>query len=228
MALTNVGSPLSVGNALGKGTNKGVFGASTVALTQYTITPATLAANNVAASQAVAGAANLTINGALATGGVATLDVARNLQLVSSNAGDTTQVATITGTDYYGVTTVETITLNGTTIVTTKKALKTVTRIAISAALVGNITVGTSDSFGLPFRVDGRQFVQTYWDTAFVTTGTFTAAVTTNPATAATGDVRGTYLPASASNGTRVLSVWLIAADPDTNNGLYGVDQFGG
>lgn len=229
MTATNVSYPLQVGLTRGKGNVRGTnIGALTTPIYLYVITPAALAANNIAAAQAITGASNAVINGALASGGVATLDVARSVQMVSSDAGDTTQTVTLTGTDYYGIATVETVSLNGTTIVTSKKAFKTISRAAVSATLTGNLTIGTHDKFGLPYSVASRGYVQTFWDTAFVTTGTFTAAVATNPATATTGDVRGTFWPASASDGTRQLFAYVAAADPDTANGLYGIDQYGG
>ena len=40
----------------------------------------------------------LLINGARASGGVATLDVCRCLSMIGTNAGDTTQTVTVTGT----------------------------------------------------------------------------------------------------------------------------------
>lgn len=186
--------------------------------------PTTAAANNVAAAQAVAGAANLTLNGTLVTSGVAIFDSPRGMQLVSSNAGDTTQVATITGVDEYGSTVVETITLNGTTIVSTKKAMVAVTRIAMSAVMTGNITVGTSTVLGLPIAVySAFQIVKEGLDGAVATAGTFAAAVRTKP-TAATGDVRGTYIPNSAPNSDR--GFVLIVSVPDPSD--IGVAQFGG
>ena len=191
----------------------------------YDIVPATLSATAVAAAQAVAAAGNLTINGASATAGVATLDVPRCVSIVSSNAGDTTQIATVTGTDTYGIPMSEAITFNGVTTVSGQKAFKTVTRVAISAALTGNASVGSTDAFGLPIRANTRGYVLTAWDGAFVTTGTFTAAVTTSPATTTTGDVRGTYLVPSAANGTKRLTLWVFVFDDDTQVGLYGVTQ---
>lgn len=228
MALSNVGSPLSIGGATGKGTAKGVFGVNTIPVYRYQATPTVLDADGIAAAQAVSGAGNLTINGALASGGTVTFAVPRTVQVVSSNAGDTTQTATIYGTDAYGVALVETTTLNGTDPKICLKAFKTVTRIAISAVCTGNISAGSTDVFGLPYRANSRADCWTYWDSAFVTTGTFTAAVTTSPATATTGDVRGTFWPASASDGTKILTLFVVNSDVDTNNGLYGVDQYGG
>lgn len=191
----------------------------------YDIAPIALSATAVAAAQAVAGAGNLTINGGQASGGVATFLVARCVSIVSSNAGDTTQTATVTGTDVYGIPMTETIAFNGTTTVNGKKAFKTVTRVAISAALAGNASVGTTDIFGLPIRADSRNYVLTAWNGAFVTTGTFVAADTTSPATATTGDVRGTFAVPNAADGVKRLTLWVFVVDDDTQTGLYGVAQ---
>jgi hypothetical protein len=190
----------------------------------YNVVPVALSATAVAAAQAVAAAGNLTINGASAAAGVATLDVPRCVSIVSSGAGDTTQVATVIGTDAYGIPMSEAITFNGTTTVAGQKAFKTVTRVAISAALAGNASVGSTDIFGLPFRVNTRNYILTAWNGAFVTTGTFAAADAT-AATTTTDDVRGTYLVPDASNGVKRLTVWTFVFDDDTQAGLYGVPQ---
>jgi hypothetical protein len=119
----------------------------------------------------------------------------------------------------------EAITFNGTTTVAGKKAFKTVTRVAISAALAGNGSVGSGDIFGLPIRADHRGYVLTAWAGAFVTTGTFVPAVTTSPATTTTGDVRGTYAVPDAADGTKRLTLWVYVVDDDTQTGIYGVTQ---
>lgn len=191
----------------------------------YDVVPITLSATGVAAAQAVAAAGNLTINGASASGGVATFAVARAVSIVSTNAGDTSQTATVTGTDAYGIPMSEAIVFNGTSTVNGKKAFLTVTRVAISAALAGNASVGTTDIFGLPFRANTRNYVLTAWNGAFVTTGTFTGAVATSPATTTTGDVRGTYAVPDAADGTKRLTLWVNIFDDDTQTGLYGVTQ---
>lgn len=190
----------------------------------YDIVPIALSATAVAAAQAVAAAGNLTINGAQASGGVATFAVARAVSIVSTGA-DTTQTATVTGTDAYGIPMSEAITFNGTNTVNGKKAFLTVTRVAISAALAGNASVGSTDIFGLPFRANTRNYVLTAWNGAFVTTGTFTGAVATSPATTTTGDVRGTYAVPDAADGTKRLTLWVNIFDDDTQTGLYGVTQ---
>lgn len=103
-------------------------------------------ATAVAASQAVAGAGALTLNGSVVSGGVATFDAPRRVAVVSSSAGDSTQSVTITGTDRNKTpnTISETLALSGTTIVYTQQDFATVTRVTVSAALAGNITVGTT------------------------------------------------------------------------------------
>lgn len=189
--------------------------------------PITLDAVGVCAAQAVGAAGNATINGTVASGGVATFDVPRNVTIATSDAGNTTQTVTMTGTDVYGVSMTQILTCNGTSTVSGTKAFKTVTRVAVSAALTGNLSVGFGDVIGLPFRVDTRDQIMFYWDSGIITTaGTFVAAVTTT-ASATTGDVRGTYTPSTATNGTRRLAVWVWPSTNATDSvtALYGVPQ---
>ena len=148
---------------------------------------------------AVTPVGSVTLNGALVTAGVGNADVARNVSVDSSNAGDTTQVVTVTGTDAYGAILVENITLNGTTEVDGKKAFRTVTAVSVDVVLAGNLDVGTGNIIGLNYRldaVDDVDFVTQGGDAkvASVGAGTLVLADTTSPATAVTGDVRGTYL----------------------------------
>lgn len=233
-SMTNVGFPLRVGNlsvanfpAAGGGATapQGSPGVETAAITSYVITPTTIVTTAVAAAQAVAGAGNLTLNGTLATAGVVTFGVPRAVQIVSTNAGDTTQTATFTGRDVYGAPMTQTLTFNGTTPVFGTKAFSVITQVAISAAMTGNASAGDSDILGLPIRTLSRGFIQTFWDTAYVTTGTYVAAVTTSPATATTGDVRGTFVPPTASNGTRQLIATIIATNPNDQLSTLGVTQ---
>src|SRR6185503_448153 len=98
-----------------------------------------------------------------------------------------------------------TITLTGTTAAQGLKAFKTVSKVAMSASTVGNISAGSGDKFGVPYRFNKKGSLLPFWDATWGL-GTPVVAVTTNPATATTGDVRGTYLPATASDGTRTLA----------------------
>ena len=187
----------------------------------YNIVPAALDADGICAQQTLAAAGNALLNGALASGGTVTLDVPRNV--IVDAAGAATAVLTVTGTDVYGIPMSEAITLNGTTAVAGKKAFKTITSIAASAAAT-DFFVGTGDVFGLPIRANNRNYVQTAWNSAFVTTGTFAAADATT-ATTTTGDVRGTFAPADAADATKRLTLWVFVLDDDTQTGLYGVTQ---
>lgn len=187
----------------------------------YNIVPAALDADGICAQQTLAAAGNALLNGALASGGTVTLDVPRNV--IVDAAGAATAVLTVTGTDVYGIPMSEAITLNGTTAVAGKKAFKTITSIAASAAAT-DFFVGTGDVFGLPIRANSRNYVQTAWNGAFVTTGTFAAADAT-AATTTTGDVRGTFAPADAADATKRLTAWVFVLDDDTQTGLYGVTQ---
>jgi hypothetical protein len=188
----------------------------------YNIVPDALVTNGICLQQTITGAASAVINGSLASGGVATLDVPRNV--IVDAAGAATATLTVTGTDAYGIPMSEAITLNGATAVAGKKAFKTITGIA-SSATATDIFVGTGDVFGLPIRANSRNYVQTAWNGAFVTTGTFVGAVGTDPATTTTGDVRGTFAPADAADATKRLTLWVFVLDDDTQTGLYGVAQ---
>lgn len=107
------------------------------------ITLAAAVSNGVALSQTPGGAGNLTLNGSLVSGGVATFDVARRVAITSaSNISNRT--LTFTGTDRYGNTQTEILTGPNATTVYTTKDFKTVTQIAISGAAAGALTVGTN------------------------------------------------------------------------------------
>jgi len=187
----------------------------------YNVVPVALVTNGICAQQTLAAAGNALLNGSLASGGTVTLDVPRNV--IIDAAGAATAVLTVTGTDVYGLPMSEAITLNGTTAVAGKKAFKTITRIAASAAAT-DFFVGTGDVFGLPIRANSRNYVLTAWNGAFVTTGTFVVADAT-AATTTTGDVRGTYAVPDAADAAKRLTLWVFVFDDDTQAGLYGVPQ---
>lgn len=119
--------------------------------------PIALDDDGICAAQSLASAGNLTINGALASGGAVTLDQPRALQVVSSNTD--TATITITGTDVYGRAMSEAIVLNGTTAVIGKKAFKTISTVAGSAAIANLAKVGTTDILGLPVFIPSDGFL---------------------------------------------------------------------
>jgi len=181
---------------------------------------AAASANAIATSQASSGGTNaLTINGALASGGVATIPSPRNVVAAWTN----TAIATVVGTDYYGQAQSE-VSASGTSM-TGKKAFKTVTSVTFNAAVTG-ATVGTGTAIGLPYRVDKGGLVIAKVDNA-TDAATFVPADTTSPATTSTGDVRGTVAFASAPDGTKVYNAQIIIADRTggvgKQVGAYGV-----
>ena len=179
--------------------------------------PAAASANGVAASQAVAAAANFAINGALASGGVAVLDVPRTIQA----AWTTASVLTVYGEDEYGNAMVE-ASASGTSF-TGKKAFKKVTRVASSASITA-ATVGTTNVLGLPVFLPAAGYIlKELQDGAAAGAGTVVAADVAKP-TATTGDVRGTYAPAVAPDGAKVYQLVLAVQD----RAARGAAQFAG
>lgn len=112
--------------------------------TVLSFTLATADADGICQSQTPGGAGNLTINGELASGGVATMDVARHLS-VASTANLSALTFTFTGTDRYGQALTEAIAGPNNSTVKTTRNFKTITQIAISGAAGGALTVGTAD-----------------------------------------------------------------------------------
>lgn len=162
------------------------------------------------------------INGALATGGVATFDVPRNI--VIDSGGADAAVLTFTGTDAYGQVMRESITLNGTTAVLGKKAFKTITGVTSSGAIANGAFAGTGSVLGLPVYVgDAGHVAYEMQDGATASAGIVVAGDNTPP-TATTGDVRGTYDPDAAPNGTREFKVGVAVR----SRSYSGLNQFAG
>lgn len=110
-----------------------------------TITPATADRDGICAAETMGAAGNMTIGGALASGGVATLTPAGHVSIyaASSNAAKT---FTVYGTNRQGVSISEAITGPGAgATVKGSKNFLTVTRVAIDAASVGDVEVGSAD-----------------------------------------------------------------------------------
>ena len=118
--------------------------------------------DGVAQNQQPSGAADLTLNGALVSGGVATLCAAgmERQVLVTTAANESTKTITIYGTNATGNPISEAITGPNATTGTTTGYFRTITRVAVSAAFTGNVKVGTNgvgatrpvnlDTFGRP------------------------------------------------------------------------------
>ena len=123
--------------------------------------------NGVCLTQSTGGAANLSIDGALTSGSVATLVPARNATITSGGSSETGKTFTFTGTDVSGNAVTEAISGPGTSAtVSTTKVFKTITQIAVDAALTGDVTVGSGTTvsetiFAGRTRMRGIYFVNT-------------------------------------------------------------------
>jgi hypothetical protein len=160
-------------------------------------------------------------------------DVPRTL--VATGTAGSNHVITITGLDEYGEIIVENLTLNGTTPDVGLKAFASVSLVSVAVGATGDtFDLGTTDAIGLPFRINAGDLIMPYFAglpdlTTSAVPGTIVPAVTTDPATAITGDVRGTYDPVGTLNGSIVLGALIKWPDNVTSKVLaYGVDQFGG
>jgi len=206
------GQRLTISGTLGgTGTITGYTNPTTYVLTAVTATSATLTTTAGAAVVTTAG----TPTGLTYTLGVAPVTV------------------TVTGFDVYGQAMSEAITSSAavSTAVSGLKAFYLITSVTVSGATGTALTVGTSNVLGCPVRVPNIAYVASVKsnNTLAQDAGTFVAADTAT-ATTTTGDVRGTYTPATASNGIvrTVVGILLpaIAVGPSaTRIGAVGVNQ---
>ena len=184
--------------------------------------PIAAAAAGVCASQSVNAGVAALLNGSLLVGGVMVMDAPRGLVGAWTN----TAVCTVTGTDLYGNVVVES-SAPGTSF-TGKKALKTVTSVTFSANVTG-ATVGTSDVLGLPYRCGGKfDILNAYADTTADIISATVVPGDGNVATATTGDVRGTYDPNTACNGSFRFRLWMKVFGVANQTEAFGVRQFAG
>lgn len=110
---------------------------------RYTYAPTALDRDGIAASQTPTGAGNLTINGALASGGAVTFTYPQ-FATVYSGSNIAARVFTFTGTDDQGRAATLTITgVNNSTVASTK-ALSGVTVVAVDAATGAAVEVGVN------------------------------------------------------------------------------------
>lgn len=202
----------------------------------WDIVPQAAITNNIAASQTAAAAGAVTLTAGTSVRSVTTAGGVTVLQLdcpraVKVNCSTTARAFTVSGYDYYGQAMSETITVAvAGTAVTGKKAFFQITGATIAGSATA-VVIGTSDKLGLPVRVFNVSYVASVKsnDTLAQDTGTFVAADTAT-ATTTTGDVRGTYAPATASDGivrtTMGILLPAIAVGPNaTRVGALGVTQ---
>ena len=201
----------------------------------WDVVPQAAVTNNIAASQTAAGAGAVTLTAGTSVKSVVTPN-GTVLQLympraVKVNCSTTARAFTVTGYDYYGQPMSETITVAvAGTAVTGKKAFYQITSATIAGSATA-VVIGTSDVLGLPVRVTNVAYVASVKSNSTLAqdAGTFVAADTATASTS-TGDVRGTYAPATASDGLvrTVMGILLpgIAVGPNaTRVGALGVNQ---
>ena len=126
-----------------------------------TIDKGLIAHFQVSAANAVAGnnasillATALTASTQSITSGITNPGVPRSIRIVGNVAGIIGDV-TIKGTNYKGELIIETLTLNGITVVEGAKAFKTVTEIdlPIQTAVGNTVSVGFGEKLGLPYKL---------------------------------------------------------------------------
>jgi hypothetical protein len=198
------------------------------------VQPIASGATLLAGSQTPAGAGNLTLT---AGTGVTTKTIAGVLYYILdtvphcvtiTTAGDEHTVnMTVTGIDFYYQIQTQTQALpSSATVGATLKAFLGVSSISVSAATAGAVTCGFNDTIGLPYVVGDKTLItRVAWNNTLAQdTGTLTVADATSPATASTGDVRGTYVPSSgAADGSKRLTICGFMVNPDKDSTLFGV-----
>ncbi len=139
---------------------------------RVTLTPQT-DDNGISVSQTPLAAGNLTITGALASGGAVSLNHG-HLILITCAGNDAGRTFTVTGTDFRGVVITEAI--SGVNIAASQGSVyfKTVTQIAVDAATAGAIIVGVNGLSASNWYV-----LDTYVDPFSVGFGVVISATTT-------------------------------------------------
>ena len=202
----------------------------------WDIIPQAAVTNNIAASQTAAAAGAVTLTAGTSAKSVVRSDGTTVVQLdlpraVKVNCSTTARAFTVSGYDYYGQPMSEVITVaTAGTAVTGKKAFYQVSGATIAGSATA-VLIGTSDVMGFPVRVTNVAYLASVKsnNTLAQDTGTFVAADTAT-ATTSTGDVRGTYTPATASDGivrtvTGILLPGIAVGPNATRVGALGVTQ---
>lgn len=216
-----------------------------VAPVVYYLMNAPIAATATAVYQSTASqGATLTPTGALVSGGVATFGVPVAAQITASTNLSTCLI-TLQGTDGYGQSMTWTgIGPTGNTLgntgsfVNTTKAFKTITTASIVGTASAGLQIGTSDVYGLPYRVSTTNRVVGIYVDGFAfgsSAGSVTAGFSaTGTHTASGADVRGLVsLPTAViANAARNYAIGIIhpaynvVPGSDTKENTYGVTPF--
>lgn len=154
--------------------------------------------DGIAQTQSPLAAGALTINGALATSGVATMDVQRRV-IVTSAGNDSNKTFRITGTNGDNNPIRETITGGNIAAVQTVQDFKTVTEVYASAATAAAVIVGTNGVASSPWKLTNwmhQAVSEITWDgsvTGTVTYGIEWTSSTINDNQNSMGGALGNY-----------------------------------
>lgn len=206
--------------------------------------PVTSGAALLAALQTTAGATPLVLTAGAgvttqqdATGAIRYVIDLPNLQagrrITLTSAGNLSAINfLVVGNDIYGQRMSQLIVGPNVGIVTSLKCFKSIISVTPSAAVGTTVSVGFNDAIGLPYVLsDAGYACDPGWAGIFARdAGTLVIFDATNPATSATGDVRGVYTPSSAANGARrlVFGIQMAAnqcGPAATRLGAVGVNQ---
>lgn len=136
--------------------------------------------------------------------------IARAVRIVSVG-DDSAATFVVRGYDLYGQPMTETLTGAAVGTVTGKKAFKFIASVTPAGTLSGSaVTVGTTDIIGFPIYADEWPMIDIFYGTPpailqVVAAATGFVAADNTAVSAVTGDVRGTYVLASASDATKKL-----------------------
>ena len=131
--------------------------------------------------------------------------VTRGVRIVGSGGGSGGNF-TVAGWDIYGQPMTETITVAaGASTGWSKKCFKYIGSVTPLFTDANNYSVGTSDVFGFAYRSNIWEETTVFWAGAMQTSSQgWLTADTTSPATATTGDVRGTIQTSASGGGTGI------------------------
>lgn len=238
---THIGSGIRTGDVSNK--NKPLFGAFVSPWYTYTAVPTTSTASSVANFAVVSGG-NWTVaagpNASTVTiAGQSYVDLGMARVVTATGSGASSAAVNITvsgreeivgldGTLTAGAILTETFSgPSGTATTATLKTFRYVSVVSTDGNTVSAVGIGHGDTVGFPYKAPYFGSLHLNYNNAVVTASTgYTAPDETTPATATTGDVRGTYALQVAANGSRrlVASIWIN--DPNTLSSLYGAPQF--
>ena len=161
----------------------------------FTYAPTVSSANAICLAQQAASGASLVINGALASGGVATMGDQQTVTFTTTENDSAVNVV-ITGTDKPGNAVTETLALPNSTVKSSVKYYYKITSLVVSGAVTANMTVG----------VNGLGASQCYPLDLYLTATKAVVAVTS--VTGATYKLQYVYDDVYASTWPNATQVW--------------------